>query len=74
VTHPPNICAHCENGRDPVTHRNGYSFKYLIAPSVLIEIRLHVGCADAWCRQFNFFCITRQYLDSKFQHEMVTRN
>jgi hypothetical protein len=74
VTHPPNICAHCENGRDPVTNRNGYSFKFPITTSVLIEIRLHVGCADAWCRQFNFFSITRQYLDSQFQREMVTRN
>jgi hypothetical protein len=57
-----------------VTNSNGYSFKFPIAASVLIEIRLHVGCADAWCRQFNFFCITRQYLDPKFQHEMVIRN
>jgi hypothetical protein len=53
MTHPPNVCAHCENGRDPVTRRNGYSFNFQIADSVVVEICLHIGCADDWCRAFN---------------------
>jgi hypothetical protein len=52
MTHPPNVCSHCENGRDPVTDRNGYTF-IPIAAGVLLEMCLHVGCADAWCRDFN---------------------
>lgn len=52
MTHPPNVCAYCENGRDPVTRRNGFSFNFQIAQGVVVQICLHIGCADDWCTAF----------------------
>jgi hypothetical protein len=53
MTHPPNVCAHCENGRDPVTPNNGFIFAFQIVDSVVMEVCLHTGCADEWCQAFN---------------------
>jgi hypothetical protein len=55
MTHPPNVCAHCEDGRDPVTMRNGYRFEFQVADGVSVEFCLHAGCVDYWCGDFNFF-------------------
>jgi hypothetical protein len=53
MTHPSNVCAHCENGRDPVTKNNGFSFTYQMVEGVIAEVHLHDGCANSWCETFN---------------------
>jgi hypothetical protein len=53
MTHPPNVCAHCENGRDPVTLNNGFIFAFQIVDGVIMEVCLHEGCMDPWCQAFN---------------------
>jgi hypothetical protein len=62
MTHPPNICAHCENGRDPVTAWNGYTFEFPITSDITVEICLHDGCAETWSQDFNFFPLSRKPL------------
>jgi hypothetical protein len=74
MTHPRYVCAHCENGRDPVTIRNGYRFEFQIADGVVLEFCLHVGCADSWCRDFNFFPISRILPWYNEMHDMSARN
>jgi hypothetical protein len=53
MTHPPNVCAHCENGRDPVTVNNGFIFAFQIVDGVMMEVCLHKGCMEPWCHLFN---------------------
>ena len=53
ITHPLNVCAHCENGRDPVTTNNGFSFEYQLVDGVIMEVYLHDGCVNPWCLAFN---------------------
>jgi hypothetical protein len=55
MTHPPNVCAYCENVRKPVSNQNGYRFAFEVVQSIPIEFWLHIGCAESWCRDFNFF-------------------
>ena len=57
MTHPPNVCAHCENARNPVSNQNGYRFAFEIVQSIPIEFWLHTDCAEPWCRDFNFFAV-----------------
>ena len=64
MTHPPNVCAHCENARDPVSSMNGYQFAFEVVESIPVELCLHLACADGWCREFNFFAIVNQPLVS----------
>jgi hypothetical protein len=52
MTHPPNVCAHCENGRNTVKKNNGFIFEFQIVDGVLMEICLHDGCVEPWCRAF----------------------
>jgi hypothetical protein len=53
MTHPPNVCAHCENERNPVKKNNGFIFEFQIVDGVLMEICLHEGCMNLWCQAFN---------------------
>jgi hypothetical protein len=74
MTHPPHVCAQCENGRDPVTIRNGYRFEFQIVDGVFMELCLHLGCADSWCSDFYFFPISRISPWHDEVHEMSARN
>jgi hypothetical protein len=53
MTHPPNVCSHCENGRDPVTDNNGFSFNFQMVEGVRVKVFLHDGCVEPWCQAFN---------------------
>ena len=44
MTHPPNVCAHCENARNPVSNQNGYRLAFEIVQSIPIEFWLHTDC------------------------------
>ena len=52
VTHPPAVCAHCEDEDKAVTPETGLTMDYVAQPPVLIKIHLHHECAPAWCSQF----------------------
>jgi hypothetical protein len=53
MRHPLNVCAHCENGRDPVTKNNGFNFTHQMVDGVIVEVYLHDGCVNPWCQAFN---------------------
>ena len=52
MTHPPDICGHCEDRDRPVSPETGLAVDYVAQPPVLIKIHLHHDCAPAWCSQF----------------------
>jgi len=68
MTHPPNVCAHCENGRDPVKKNNGFVFEFQIVDGVLMEICLHDGCVEPWCRAFGILSPLRDLSLSREGH------
>ena len=53
MTHPPNVCSLCENGRDPVTKNNGFGFTYEMVAGVTVEVFLHDGYIQPWREVFN---------------------
>ena len=57
MTHPPNVCADCEDARNLVSNQNGYRFAFEIVERVPLEFSLHTGCAERWCRDFNFYAV-----------------
>jgi len=68
MTHPPNICAHCENGRDAVQKNNGVTFEFQIVDGVSTEITLHDGCVEPWCRAFGVLSPLRDLSLSREGH------